>query len=414
MYLPKNPPADGSEAAWASLSLQIGDSLDIVCYSKSALTDLAHRELEQHGISLENSVYILLRFECSQIWTACSLMEIAANDMIHDIFDILGQCFSVHLFTSNGALYGILMQGRDAAHGDFRPMVSDCCRRLLARCSGVVYHIILSREESGRHGLFHAMNSLRQGLDYLHFFDRTPYPDICFMDIFRQTALEEMVSYEKVRQLALLCAEEMTGEYFDASAAAERISRMLRECSACSMESLHYQMNNFGVLFINQIECSAVVDRGFIQAHDIYSMIMAGDTDSEHLKFMEKALSCLYGRAQELRKIYDNQQFREIRSYIEQNITQADLSVSQLADMFAMNRSQLTKRFRDYFGQSLAEFIHVKRFERALLLIDTYPARRMEEIAQEAGYYSLSTMYRAFQKHGVGTPAEYRNSRKTR
>ena len=413
MYLLKNPPAVGEEASWTNLSLQIGDSLDVVCHCKSDLAEHAYRELEHYGISLEHGVYVLIQFECNRIWTACSLIEIAENDLLRDIFDIFSRYFTVHLFTSSGTLYGILILEQNTSNRKFQPAVSNCCRQLMDCHKDTVYHVIISREEFGRHGLFHAMNSLRQGVDYLHFFDRTPYPDICFMDIFQQTALEEMVSYEKVQQLALLCAEEITSEYFDISATVERISLMLRECSSCAMESLHYQMNNFGVLFINQLERSAIVDRGYIQKHNIYHMIMAGETDSVHLMHMKEAFECLYRRAQELRKIYDNQQFRDIRSYVEHNITDAELSVSQLADTFSMNRSQLTKRFRDYFGQSLAEFIHVKRFERALLLLDTYPTRSMEEIAQDAGYYSLSTMYRAFQRHGVGTPAEYRSSRRT-
>jgi transcriptional regulator GlxA family with amidase domain len=85
-----------------------------------------------------------------------------------------------------------------------------------------------------------------------------------------------------------------------------------------------------------------------------------------------------------------------------------ELSVSQIADLYGVNRSQLTAQFRAYYGQSLSEFIYTKRLDRAKLLLESHPTWGLEQVAQEAGYCSLSTMYRAFQRSGLGTPASYR------
>lgn len=72
------------------------------------------------------------------------------------------------------------------------------------------------------------------------------------------------------------------------------------------------------------------------------------------------------------------------------------------------NRSQLTAQFRAYYGLSLLEFIQSKRLERACLPIEPHPTRGLEQISREAGYCTLSPMYRAFQKNGLGPPAQYR------
>ena len=105
---------------------------------------------------------------------------------------------------------------------------------------------------------------------------------------------------------------------------------------------------------------------------------------------------------------YNTQHLSQVYHYVKQNISSMDLSVSAIAYQFHVNRSQLTAQFREYYGKSLSEFIQDQRLSHAKLLMLSHPNRSLEDISRDAGYCSLSTMYRAFQKHGLESPAQYR------
>lgn len=123
---------------------------------------------------------------------------------------------------------------------------------------------------------------------------------------------------------------------------------------------------------------------------------------------LTEILTRLHDRRLELNQAFNTKRLRAVHAYIEQHISDMDLSVSRIAENVGVNRSQLTAQFRAYYGLSLLEFIQSKRLERACLLIESHPTRGLEQISREAGYCTLSTMYRAFQKNGLGPPAQYR------
>ena len=72
--------------------------------------------------------------------------------------------------------------------------------------------------------------------------------------------------------------------------------------------------------------------------------------------------------------------------------------MNQLAERFSVSPSQLTLRFRRYFGVSLLQYIQAQRLCRAKELIGQHPDWPLREIASAAGYLDISTMYRAFKR----------------
>lgn len=407
MYIFPERPAQQEESAWIERSLQIGDCFDVILHNKAELCPSAFQVLNAYGITLKEDTYILVQFDNGHMWTADRLLCRDPVPLIDRIFAFWGSVFSMHLFTSGGFLYGLLAFDRPLRGEWFHWAVGECGKRLLETDEGKDLHILISKDEEGVQGIFHAANSLRNGLDYLRFFKETPR--ISFLDLQRQTALsdgEELLSYQR---LAQSLGEQLRDEDFHVADAVRNIIRVLRRHSACSIESLHAQMQNFSLTLLHHLITQSIVDEKFIRKELISRNIMGGDSEENYANVLEHTLTQLHHRCLELNEKHNTERLCQIRSYALQHISSMDLSVSQIAEHFHVNRSKLTAEFRDCFGLSLAEFIYTARLDRAMLLLESHPSRSIEQIAREAGYCSLSTMYRAFQKSGQCTPAKYQN-----
>ena len=188
------------------------------------------------------------------------------------------------------------------------------------------------------------------------------------------------------------------------------IVQTLRRNASFSIESLHRQMQSFSLILLDHLTGEAVIDDSFLQKEQIPGRIMGGDSESAYTANLTEILTQLHERRRELNQVFNTRRLRAVHLYVEEHIGDMELSVSQIAEDMGVNRSQLTAEFRAYYGLSLLEFIQSKRLERARLLIESHPSQGLEQISREAGYCTLSTMYRAFQKTCLGTPAQYRRS----
>lgn len=409
MYIFPEYPQRSQTSDWIERSLRIGDYFDVLLHNKRDLSGSVFQRLAHYGITLrDNMIYILTQFDTPFLWTADLLLQEEPNPLIRRILAIFGSTFDMHLFTSDGSLYGLLVFTPPLQGEQFHWKMNNCCNRLLELEPAWNLHILISEDEAGQQGIFHAANSLRQGIDYLRFFDEAPR--ISFLNLTQQTALGTLADFDQYQRLSASLAEQLGDENFQPSRAAKEIVNLLRANSACSMESLHRQMQGFSLGFLHYLIDKTVINRDFLQEHRISRYIMDGDHETIYTKNLTEILSKLHLRRQELRTRFDTQRLHQVYTYIEQNISSFDLSVSQIAERYGSNRSQLTAQFRAYYGQSLSEFIHTKRLDRAKLLISSHPTWNLERISHEAGYCSLSTMYRAFQHSGLGPPARYRQA----
>lgn len=65
---------------------------------------------------------------------------------------------------------------------------------------------------------------------------------------------------------------------------------------------------------------------------------------------------------------------KQVRQYVEDNISDVNLSVIKIAEHFSINRGTLTEEFKRYFGSYLSTYISQQRLEFAQRLIDLYPS----------------------------------------
>ena len=99
------------------------------------------------------------------------------------------------------------------------------------------------------------------------------------------------------------------------------------------------------------------------------------------------------------------------RTYIRAHFTEP-LSLNEVANTLAVNPAYLSSIFKSERGESYSKFILRLRMERAALLLRTYSAGKVNDIALEVGYSSTKHFYTVFKDYFGVTPNEYRNQNK--
>lgn len=99
------------------------------------------------------------------------------------------------------------------------------------------------------------------------------------------------------------------------------------------------------------------------------------------------------------------------RAYIRAHFSEP-LSLNEVANTLAVNPAYLSSIFKSERGESYSKFILRLRMERAALLLRTYSAGKVNDIALEVGYSSTKHFYSVFKDYFGVTPNEYRNQNK--
>ncbi|WP_223829448.1 helix-turn-helix domain-containing protein [Paenibacillus arenilitoris] len=97
----------------------------------------------------------------------------------------------------------------------------------------------------------------------------------------------------------------------------------------------------------------------------------------------------------------------EIRSYIEANYGNSELSLDYLSGKFQLNAKYLSKVFKEEFGENFVDFLIGLRIDSAKKLLSE-TQKPMQAISSEVGYYNYNSFNRAF-KNVVGlSPRDFR------
>ncbi|SDZ56335.1 two-component system, response regulator YesN [Evansella caseinilytica] len=87
----------------------------------------------------------------------------------------------------------------------------------------------------------------------------------------------------------------------------------------------------------------------------------------------------------------------KIKTYIDRNYADPQISLSQLAAMFYVSKEYLSKAFKKQFGQNVTEYIIECRMQEAKRLLST-EAFKIKSISDMVGYEDVSYFYRVFKK----------------
>ncbi|MCM3749954.1 helix-turn-helix domain-containing protein [Paenibacillus pasadenensis] len=98
----------------------------------------------------------------------------------------------------------------------------------------------------------------------------------------------------------------------------------------------------------------------------------------------------------------------EIRSLIEKEFANPNMSLEYLSEKFSMNPKHVSKLFKETTGQKFIDFLIDIRLNRAKeLLVET--RKPIQSIAEEVGYTSAISFTRIFKKVVGSSPGEYRS-----
>lgn len=101
------------------------------------------------------------------------------------------------------------------------------------------------------------------------------------------------------------------------------------------------------------------------------------------------------------KQTYDN-----IAVYINENYLNPELNVNRLVSEFYVDRSWMSRRFKEAFGVGISEYIINLRLKKAKELLKT--DMNINHVAREAGFTNHAALRYNFKKHEKLTPAQYR------
>ena len=98
--------------------------------------------------------------------------------------------------------------------------------------------------------------------------------------------------------------------------------------------------------------------------------------------------------------------FPKIVDYINSNLSKT-LSITSIAKESLYSPTYFSRLFKEYYGQTVKEYITSKRIERATILLKT-SSFTIDEIMAIVGYSNKNQFYKMFKSQTGKTPAEYR------
>ncbi|MGF9696577.1 helix-turn-helix domain-containing protein [Paenibacillus sp. MABNR03] len=97
-----------------------------------------------------------------------------------------------------------------------------------------------------------------------------------------------------------------------------------------------------------------------------------------------------------------------ITQYIEGHFDQCEFSLQGMSESFGMALPNLSQLFKEQTGQTPLEYVTELRMKKAQHLLMT-TMKPLSSVAEEVGYYNVSSFIRRFKQLNGMTPGEYRN-----
>lgn len=104
----------------------------------------------------------------------------------------------------------------------------------------------------------------------------------------------------------------------------------------------------------------------------------------------------------------DSQFIQQFVSFVDQNYTRQNFGMPDLMKEFGLSRTQLYRKVKVLFGQSVADYIQGMRLSKATKLLEKGELT-ISEIAYKVGYTSPGYFSTVFKSHFHCTPSEFKN-----
>jgi signal transduction histidine kinase/DNA-binding response OmpR family regulator len=106
---------------------------------------------------------------------------------------------------------------------------------------------------------------------------------------------------------------------------------------------------------------------------------------------------------------HQNEWLTRFEGYIQSNCGNANLTIPEIAEEFAMSESTLLRQLKKQTGLSTMQFIQEVRLRKALKVLEQNSSIPIKELAIEVGYKDSRTFSKSFKKHFGKLPSELTN-----
>lgn len=172
--------------------------------------------------------------------------------------------------------------------------------------------------------------------------------------------------------------------------------------SAVHMRAIH---------FCKPLEMTLVgadlIDRLFVQKFRLVQRVIETENEAELRAAFHTQMDTIWEYVQQRKRRNHGELMHQIAEYIAENLSDSSLSILTIAEVFHMRPSRLSALFREYFQESIPDFIHRQRTELIKQKLLT-TNMTIQSIAEDVGYISIATMNRAFLKNEGLYPGQYR------
>lgn len=140
-----------------------------------------------------------------------------------------------------------------------------------------------------------------------------------------------------------------------------------------------------------------------------------------HNLIASRTLIRAFYRAHGLQQVINNPNLPEcettflntLRTYIEANISNADIKVADLAQAVCMSERSLSRKLKALTGDSPKNMVLVVRLEYAKQILLTQPNDSVTQVAYQAGFADASHFTRSFKSSYAMPPTQYRAGQQT-
>lgn len=271
---------------------------------------------------------------------------------------------------------------------------------------GVILTAAVSGIHSGAVSITTCFRECRETADYMELLG-TDLPVCRYEDIpsFPEDALSFPELLEKEKKL---CRNLSTGDYLSALAVWPEVTEALslRRCPPSEA-----RVRLLGVVNLMSSALSDPppgMEDQVRSTFDTNVLQQQPDLDSM-LSRIEKTLTGLAESVSRSGAAPENEKDIRFVTYVNDHITDPNLSISLIADHFDMSPSYFSRRFKKASGENLLDYIHRERLTLAKRIMAEKPESTLKEICEQVGYASPLTLNRAFRKYEGVTPSDYRS-----
>lgn len=139
-----------------------------------------------------------------------------------------------------------------------------------------------------------------------------------------------------------------------------------------------------------------------------YTKIIGSKSFNDMWSYVDELFFDICKKVNEIRSENDSAINNDLLDYVDQNITESDMSLIKVSEKFKLHPSSISKMFKSSTGYKFLDYVNRNRIEKAKELMDT-TSHEIYNISEKVGYINYTSFSRVFSRYTGISPIEYKN-----